>query len=134
VDLVVYDTDVASHLIRRRLDPALAATLAPYVPCVTFVTVGELIEWGQTRNWSHRSMLGIDTWLSRVPKVWCDETVARTWGRLSAETRRAGRPRPVNDMWNAACCIAAGLPLATLNVKDYQDFADHHGLQLIQPK
>ena len=79
-------------------------------------------------------MLGIDAWLSRVPKVWCDETVARTWGRLSAETRRAGRPRPVNDMWHAARCIAAGLPLATLNVKDYQDFADHHGLQLIQPK
>jgi hypothetical protein len=63
-------------------------------------------------------MLGIDAWLSRVPKVWCDETVARTWGRLSAETRRAGRPRPVNDMWNAACCIAAGPPRTTAEPAD----------------
>lgn len=131
MDVVIYDTDIASHLIRRRLEPALTAILASYAPCVTFVTIGELAEWGYTRNWSQRSMLGIDAWLSRVPKIWCDDTITRTWGRLSAETRRAGRPRPVNDMWNAACCIAHGLPLATLNVKDYQDFVDHYGLQII---
>ena len=52
-------------------------------------------------------------------------------GRLSADTRRAGRPRPVNDMWNAACCLVEGLPLATLNMKDYQDFVDHHGLVVL---
>ena len=128
---VVLDTDVASGLIRRRLDPTLTAVLTPYAPCVTFVTVAELTEWGHTRNWSQRSMLGIDAWLARVPKLWCNESVARTWGRLSAETRRAGRPRPINDMWIAACCLAEGLPLATLNTKDYQDFVDHHGLKVI---
>ena len=128
---VVLDTDVASGLIRQRRDPAFSAILAPYAPCVTFVTVAELTEWGHTRNWSQRSMLGIDTWLARVPKLWCNENVARIWGQLSADTRRAGRPRPINDMWNAACCLAEGLPLATLNTKDYQDFADHHGLKII---
>lgn len=55
---------------------------------------------------------------------------ARCQGRLSAETRRAGRPRPINDMWNAACCIAQGLPLSTLNTKDYLDFTDQ-GLLLL---
>jgi predicted nucleic acid-binding protein len=44
---------------------------------------------------------------------------------------RRGRPRPANDMWIAATCLAHGLPLATLNIKDYVDFADHHGLELI---
>lgn len=48
---------------------ARSAILTPLFSCVTFVTVGELIEWGQTRSWSQRSMLGIDVWLSRVPKV-----------------------------------------------------------------
>jgi predicted nucleic acid-binding protein len=33
-------------------------------------------------------------------------------------------------MWNAACCIAQGLPLATLNTKDHLDFADQ-GLRLL---
>ncbi|MDQ1247759.1 MAG: toxin FitB, partial [Actinomycetota bacterium] len=56
--------------------------------------------------------------------------IARTWGTLSAQTRRAGRPRPINDMWNAACCVAEGLPLATLNTKDYLDFVDY-GLDLL---
>ncbi len=129
--VVVYDTDVASGAIRRRLAPAVVARIAAHTPCVTFVTVAELTEWGHVRNWSQRSLLGIDAWLVRVPKVWCEEGIARAWGRLSAATRRAGRPRPVNDMWNAACCIALHLPLATFNVKDYQDFAEHEGLQLL---
>ena len=31
----------------------------------------------------------------------------------------------------AACCLAYEVPLATLNVKDYQDFTEHHGLRLL---
>ena len=44
---------------------------------------------------------------------------------------RRGRPRPMNDSWIAACCLAHGLPLATLNVKDFDDFRRHDGLDLI---
>ena len=40
-------------------------------------------------------------------------------------------PRPVNDSWIAACCIARELPLATFNIKDYADFAEHEGLELV---
>ena len=54
-----------------------------------------------------------------------------TWGRISAHAIRRGRPRPVNDSWVAACAVGYGLPLATLNVKDYEDFAEHEGLVLI---
>src|ERR1044072_2187393 len=51
------------------------------------------------------------------------------WGRLSAAGVQRGRPRPVNDMWIAACCLTYDLPLATLNLKDYEDFQAHHGLR-----
>jgi predicted nucleic acid-binding protein len=57
--------------------------------------------------------------------------VARTWGQISAYAIRRGRPRPANDSWIAACALTYGLPLATLNVKDYEDFAEHEGLTLI---
>ena len=60
-----------------------------------------------------------------------DVAVAATWGRLSAAAIRRGRPRPVNDMWVAACCLTHGIPLATLNLKDYEDFRTHHGLPIL---
>jgi predicted nucleic acid-binding protein len=56
---------------------------------------------------------------------------ATIWGRLSAETSLRGRPRPVNDMWIAACCLTHQVPLATLNLKDYQDFTEYHGLHIL---
>ncbi len=43
-----------------------------------------------------------------------------------------GRPRPVNDSWIAACYLVRELPLATFNIKDYADFAEHEGLELVQ--
>ena len=59
------------------------------------------------------------------------EDVARTWGRISAAAMQRGRARPANDTWIAACALSHGLPLATLNAKDFQDFADRDGLRLI---
>jgi toxin FitB len=60
-----------------------------------------------------------------------DEAVAVKWGELQARARLRGRPRPVNDTWIAACCLVQGLPLATLNTKDFEDFTEHDGLRLI---
>lgn len=59
------------------------------------------------------------------------EAVAATWGKLSAAATLRGRPRPTNDMWIAACCLTYDLPLATLNLKDFEDFATHHGLIIL---
>jgi toxin FitB len=130
-DYVALDTDVASKLLKRQLPARVAARLAPYTPCITFVTLGELTEWAVTRSWGQRSFAVLEGWVATVPVIGYDDEVPRMWGRLSAATRRAGRPRPVNDMSNAACCLVEGLPLATLNVKDYQDFVDHHGLTVL---
>jgi hypothetical protein len=60
-----------------------------------------------------------------------DDAVATKWGELQARAQRRGRPRPVNDTWIAACCLVEGLPLATFNTKDFEDFAEHDGLRLI---
>ena len=60
-----------------------------------------------------------------------DERVAWKWGQLSVVSERRGRGRPINDTWIAACCLVASLPLATLNIKDFEDFTEHDGLQLI---
>lgn len=128
---VVLDTDVASLIHRRKLAAPLGARLAGRQPVITFVTLGELTKWVEVRRWGGRSRQALLDWLAPLPVIPGDDAVSVTWGRLSAAGHQRGRPRPVNDMWIAACCLAHDLPLATLNVKDYIDFVELHGLRLI---
>jgi predicted nucleic acid-binding protein len=61
-----------------------------------------------------------------------DDAVSRLWGQLAAGTRRRGRPRPVNDLWIAACCLSHRRPLVTRNRRDFAGFADSVGLTLLE--
>jgi len=131
VQPVVLDTDVASLSHKRRLPGPLAARLIGRRPVITFVTFGELAKWVELRGWGARSRQELADWLSDKPVLPGDEAVAATWGVLSAAAVARGGPRPVNDMWIAACCLTYDLPLATLNLKDYEDFATHHGMRIL---
>lgn len=127
----VLDTDVASLLHRRKLTSPMATRLIGREPLITFITYGELTKWAEIRRWGARRREELMGWLSGIPVLPGDEAVAAIWGRLSAAAVRRGRPRPVNDMWIAACCLAYEVPLATLNLKDYEDFKEHHGLRIL---
>jgi predicted nucleic acid-binding protein len=95
------------------------------------VTVAELAKWAEVRSWGPSTRARLDAWIDRRPVIPYDPTVAREWGRLAAVAQRRGRPRPQNDMWVAACCVRHGLPLVTLNLKDFEDFASYDGLRLL---
>lgn len=128
---VVLDTDVASRLHRAILTGPLATRLIGREPLITFVTFGELAKWAEIRNWGQRRRRELAAWLAGMAVLPGDEAVAAAWGQLSAAATLRGRPRPVNDMWVAACCLTHEVPLATLNVKDYSDFTLHHGLRIL---
>ena len=132
-EAIVLDTDVASRSFRERLPPRLATRLVGKQPILTFVTVGELAQWTKLRHWGPRNLAMLNSWLADKPVIPGSKAVAATWGSLSAAATQRGRPRPVNDTWVAACCLAYQLPLATLNLKDFKDFAEHHGLRLLEP-
>lgn len=131
MSFVVLDTDAASLAFRRRLPPSMAARLVDQTWCVTYVTVGEMTQWAHLRSWSPRNRGALDDWLGHLVLINSSDEAARLWGALSAAGKQQGRSRPINDTWIAACCLAEGLPLATLNIKDYLDFATQHGLALI---
>jgi predicted nucleic acid-binding protein len=133
VRAIVYDTDVASRSFKGRLPVALAARLAGRQPLVTFVTVGELTQWTRLRRWGPRNRAMLEDWLADKPVIPGGKSIAGVWGELSAAETQRGRPRPVNDTRIAACCIAYGLPLSKLNIKDVTDFAEHDGLALLRP-
>ena len=128
---VVLDTDVASLIIKNRLPGGLAAELVGAQTAITFVTLGELTKWSIQRGWGSPRRAALDQWLAARTVLPGSEDVARVWGQLAGYATRRGRPRPVNDTWVAASCLTFGLPLATLNVSDFQDFADHDGLVLV---
>jgi predicted nucleic acid-binding protein len=128
---VVLDTDVASLIIKNRLPAALAVQLVGAQTAITFVTFGELTKWSVRRGWGAPRRAALDRWLAARAVLPGKEDVARRWGELAGFATRRGRPRPVNDTWIAACCLTFGVPLATLNVADFQDFVDHEGLVLV---
>lgn len=128
---VVFDTDVASLIFKGELSDSVAAQLVGYRPCVTFVTLAELTKWVELRSWGPQRRDQLTGWLNAMVVLPGTPLVARKWGEISAFAVKRGRPRPQNDTWIAACCLVYGVPLATLNVKDFADFVDHEGLELI---
>jgi toxin FitB len=131
VSFVVLDTDVASAVLRQRVAESLARSLVGQSIAVTFITVGELWKWTLVRQWGPQRAGGMQAFLSRVVVLPYSARVATMWGELQAHAQRRGRPRPANDTWIAACCLVRQLPLATFNIKDFADFAEHEGLVLL---
>jgi toxin FitB len=131
VSVVVLDTDVASALFRRRLPEPLSRQVAGQVVAVTFVTVGKLTKWTVIRHWGPTSIARLRSLLDDLLILPYDTRVAARWGVLQAYAQLRGRPRPVNDTWIAACGLVRELLRATLNTKDYPDFSEHEGLELL---
>jgi len=132
VSLVVLDTDVASTLLRRRTPTNLTRQLADHTVGITFVTYGELTKWTLVRHWGPRSLETMRTFLAGLLVLPYDQRVAARWGEIQAYAQLRGRPRPANDSWIAACCLVREVPLATLNIKDFEDFEQHEGLELLR--
>ncbi|MGH9151116.1 MAG: type II toxin-antitoxin system VapC family toxin [Acidimicrobiales bacterium] len=128
---VVIDTDVASVLQKQRAPGWVNRHIAGNRIWLTFVAVGELWKWAEVRSWGESTRSRLDAWIGQRPFIPFDTEIARAWARLAANAQRRGRPRPQNDTWVAACSIRHGLPLLTLNRKDFEDFADHDGLVLL---
>lgn len=132
MSIIVVDTDVASRLLKHTLPAAIERQLDGNILAMSFVTVGELEKWTLVRHWGPARLGTLDTFMHRVGVLPYDKRVARKWGQLQAAAQLRGRPRPQNDTWIASCCLVDDLELATLNRKDFEDFATHDGLRLIE--
>jgi toxin FitB len=118
-ETVAIDTDVASRMMRGSLPAGVAGVLAGSTLAITFVTAGELMRGAVHARWGERRTAGLTRFISRLLVLPADASVARRWGELTGAALRAGRPLPANDAWIAACCVAYGVPLSTLNTRDF---------------
>lgn len=127
-DLVAADAGVAS---RYFLAGAALGKLAGRTVLLPFTTVAELATWPERLLWGHARTEELCQWLDSRRMIVGDDTVARVWARITVAAQRAGSVPPPNDTWIAAGCLSYGLPLATLNARQYEYFALRYGLQLI---
>jgi predicted nucleic acid-binding protein len=128
---IVVDTDVVSRYRAGRLPAGYARHVAANDLSIAFVTAGELWKGALLARWGNARRGGLNLWLDEATIIQGGWAVARIWGGIAARARLRGRPRPLHDAWVAACCIEAGLPLLTLNRRDFADFAEHDGLVLL---
>jgi len=74
----------------------------------------------------------LQAFFARVVILPYSTRVATVWGEIQAHAQLRGRPRPVNDSWVAARCLTREIPLATLNLKDFADYAEHEGFEIVR--
>jgi toxin FitB len=128
---IVLDTDVVSLYRAGRLPASFARQVAANDPSIAFVTAGELWRWALVRRWGSTRRGGLKLFLDQTLILEADLEVSQVWGEITAGAQQRGRPRPLNDSWIAACCIEGGLPLLSLDRRDFADFAEHDGLVLL---
>jgi predicted nucleic acid-binding protein len=128
---IVLDTDVVSRFRAGRLPAGHLRLITSNRHCITFAIAGELWKGAQIQQWGGVRRAALDLWLAREMILSADLDVARVWGVITAGAGRRGRTRPLNDSWIAACCLESGLPLLTLNRRDFADFTEHDGLVLL---
>lgn len=130
---ICLDIDVASLLQKQQAPAWIAPQLAGRRVWVTFVTVGELWKWaegpqlGTARTSAPRAVAASRRHDALRYRPRQGAGAPRRWAQ------RRGRPRPQNDSWIAASCIRHDMPLLTLNLRDFEDYAAYDGLVLLRP-
>lgn len=128
MDAVLLHTDVFSYLLKR--GDTRAESYRRHVKnktiAVSFVTVGKLYAWAETRQWSAAHCADLETRLRSVLVVPYDLDVCRAYGRLvSLETSEGtARNLAANDRWIVACALRHGLVLVSNNRRHFEGIPD----------
>jgi toxin FitB len=136
--MILLDTNVISELMRAEPSLAVLDWFGAHEAADLFisaVTEAELrtgvaiLPEGQRRNGLQSALDGMieEDFPDRVLPF--DSAAARAYADIAARRRAAGRPISEADCQIAAIAVAAGAPVATRNVKDF----DGCGVDLINP-
>lgn len=134
-------TDNGRH--RRDVRPPVEQGASQRVPAIPrwavryrrlIRTVAELR--GGAKSLGERRREELETALRRYVVVPYDSAVVDVYATLHAsKVQEAINRKDANDLWNAACAVAASprLPLMTNNLADYKKIAEVVPLELVHP-
>jgi hypothetical protein len=132
---ILVDANVLSEATRPAPDPRVVAWLRRNERrlAVDPVILGEirfgilLLPRGTRRQRLER---WFDEGVGRLRCVAWEAPTGLRWAQLLADMRRAGRSMPIKDSWIAATALAHGVPLATLDRRDFEAA----GVELVEPR
>lgn len=131
---ILADANVLSEATRPEPDPRVLAWLARHERDIAVdpVILGE-IRFGILLLPSGKRRARLERWFDEgVARIHCLAWEAATglrWARLLADLRADGRSMPIKDSLIAATALAHGLPVATLNRRDFEK----SGVEIIDP-
>jgi toxin FitB len=134
--LILVDTNVISVLCKREPDQQVTTWLGHHRGelLISAVTIAELA-FGIARLDQGRQKTALRQRLDEIKHDFTGQIVpftavdAETFGTVMARRREMGRPISIPDCQIAATALVLEVPLATRNLKDFEDI----GLELINP-
>jgi hypothetical protein len=120
---VMLDTNVFSYIYKGH---PLAERFLPYVEgkrrYLSFMTVGELFRWAYSENWNHKEVSDLLETFENYTLVDSNTQIVRRWAWLKEYFRSQRNSRIKDaDAWIGATALTYALPLATFNVKDFEN-------------
>ena len=121
--MYLFDTDVLSHVLKKRRSATLMARLEAIPRVAQFTSAINVAEiyFGVLRREARKDLLRYyeDQVFPRLTILPFDFASARIFGRIKADLERRGLPRFEPDLQIAAIALANNLILVTGNVRHY---------------
>src|ERR1039457_2112535 len=131
MDRIVLDTDVSSLGLKHRLPSTVLTRLVGKQACVTFVTLGELSQWAELRQWGRRNRDALETGSAGGSSFRTARTSPGPGG--GSRPPRSSGDEPGRPMTRGS--PHAPSPMACRSRRStsriFEDFAEHEGLNLI---
>lgn len=116
------DTNIVSYVMKGgEMAKAYTPHIRGWLLAVSFVSVGELYFGAEKAGWGEKRRRKLEQTLRGFVVVPYDNGVARSYGKLMAAERRAGRTIAPNDAWIAACALRHQVPLVSHNARHFKD-------------
>jgi tRNA(fMet)-specific endonuclease VapC len=121
--MYLFDTDVLSHVLKKRRSAALMARLERTPQAAQFTSAVNVAEiyFGVLRKDGREDLLRCyeDQVFPRLTILSFDREGARIFGRIKADLERRGLPRFEPDLQIAAVALANNLTLVSGNIRHY---------------
>ncbi len=81
------------------------------VLALSFQSVAELWSWAEQNGWSEANKQGLEAFIRRFLVIPYDFELAKTWARVTNQSKQMGRLLSAGDAWIAATAVRHKLTL-----------------------